>query len=118
MAISHKGRAKLDRNGRLYLWWVADVADSHWCGHVLNVYSDDKAFRIGYPLRQAADLSKEPFLWVWGREFVGLPDAGGRWIQIRCPRRDDAEITPGFVRALIDWCMSEKPIVRVEWPER
>ena len=115
MAISHKGRAKLHRDGRLFLWWVADVAESHWCGHILNVYSEDKHFRIGYPIRQGSDLSKEPFVWVWGDEFPGLPDAGGCWIKIQCPRWDDVQITPSFVRRLLDWCMAEKTIIRIEW---
>ncbi len=114
MAISHKNRAKLIRDGRRYIWWVSEVVDSHWCGHILNVFSDDKRFAFGYPLGQRGDTLENSFLWVWGKEFPGLPDAGGCWIELKCPRWDDVQVTSSFVRRLVDWCMSDKPLIRIK----
>lgn len=115
MGVLKKGRAKLVVDGRLYLWWVCEDEDSP--GHLLHVRSDDRRFAITYALDQSRAELPPPFITVLGREFPGLPDAGGCRIRVRCPRwSDDSAITPGFVRRLIDWCMGDeaRPLTRVD----
>ena len=113
MGIRTKGRAKLVLDGRRYLWWVRPDDDS--AGLLLFVCSEDKRFALTYTVGQSREAS--PFVVVKGREFPGVPDAGRCWVRVRCPRwQDDARITPGFVRRLIEWPRHNAPaVVRVDW---
>ncbi|MFP2960837.1 hypothetical protein ACLEPN_24235 [Myxococcus sp. 1LA] len=111
MAVLTKGRRKLHREDRLFVWWVAPSNDGP--EDLLHVISDDKRFHVTYALGQP---SKEAFLAVLGREFPGLPDAGGCWIRVRTPDWDSTAVGPGFVRRLIDWALTpDKPLLRVNW---
>ncbi|QDE93837.1 hypothetical protein BHS06_35355 [Myxococcus xanthus] len=110
MGVLTKGRRKLHREDRLFIWWV-DAADGP--EKVLHVIADDKRFHVLYPLEQPTE---EGFLAVLGREFPGLPDAGGCWIRVRVPAWDSTAVGPGFVRRLIDWALTpDKPLLRVDW---
>ncbi|WP_426756024.1 hypothetical protein [Myxococcus sp. Y35] len=110
MAVRSKGRRKLHREDRLILWWVAP-ADGP--GNVLHVISEDSGFNVQYALEQAAG---QGLLAIIGREFPGLPDAGGCWIRVRTPDWDSTAVGPGFVRRLIDWALTpDKPLLRVDW---
>ncbi|WP_237077871.1 hypothetical protein [Myxococcus xanthus] len=111
MAVLTKGRRKLHREDRLFIWWVAPMDDGP--GNHLHVIADDKRFHVTYALEQPRE---EGFLVVLGREFPGLPDAGGRWIRVRTPDWDSTSVGPGFVRRLIDWALTpDKPLLRVDW---
>jgi hypothetical protein len=111
MAIATKRRRKLDVDGRLFVWFFASDDDS--LDKVLHVASDDKAFIVIYHLRQRDEGRT---LIVLGREFGGLPDAGGPWIRVACPKWEDGDVIgPGSVRRLIEWGLDPgKPIVRLQ----
>ncbi|WNG54644.1 hypothetical protein F0U59_07500 [Archangium gephyra] len=110
MAVLTKGRRKLHREGRLFVWWVAPDPDG--LGNLLHVISEDKFFHVTYELGQAPARG---FVVVLGREFPGLDDAGGVWIRLRTPAWDVSAIGPGFVRRLIDWALDPgRPLLRVD----
>ena len=112
MAVKTKGRRKITVGNRQFVWYMGDDDDS--CDHVLHVVSHDKAFNVNYHLEQPAETRH---LAVLGREFPGLPDAGGNWMRVRCPRWEEGgALTPGGVRRLIDWCLStERKLVEVDY---
>lgn len=114
MAVLTKGRRKLHREERLFVWWVAPSNDGP--GDLLHVISDDKRFHVLYALGQPPEGG---FVVILGREFPGLPDAGGCWIRVRTPHWDSTAVGPGFVRHLIDWALTpDKPLLRVDWVGR
>jgi hypothetical protein len=114
MGIRKKYRRKLIVGERLFLWWVREIQPEDWLGPVLTVASDDKRFLVRYYLGQP---ESHRFLVVIGSEFPGLPDAGGCWIRVLCPKWESGpSIRPSDVRCLIDWCSTtERPLVRVDW---
>ena len=116
MGLAKKGRAPLVVGDRLFLWYVTEGDNGSSWGPILHVISDDKRFAILCSL----DQPDPPFVVVMGREFPGLPDAGGGWTRVRCPRLVEPPwVTPGAVRRLIDWCLdADKPIVRVDYRGR
>lgn len=112
MGVRKSGRRRLDVDGRLFVWYVCDDPDS--LGMVLHVVSEDKRFLVTYHLAQPG----EPFIIVIGRDFPGVPDAGGVWRRFRCPRWEatDGVLTPRRVRRLIGWCFSsQKALIEVNW---
>lgn len=112
MPARRKNRRKLTLRERDFLWYVRDDPDS--AAKVLHVLSDDKRFVVTYELGQGKS-SRPPLVIVVGREFPGLPSAGGSWIRVRCPTwSEDHRIDGTFVRRLIEWCFdASKPLVRV-----
>lgn len=112
MPARRKNRRKLRFDQRDFLWYVRDDRDS--AAKVLHVLSDDKQFIVTYELGQSGS-SRPPFVVVVGREFPGLPAAGGPWIRVRCPTwSDDHRMDGAFVRRLIEWCLDpSKPLVRL-----
>ena len=113
MGVLKKGRATLRIGARAYLWWVCpDEASSD---DLLHVVSEDKRFAVTYAVGQSQ--RPNPCVVVMGPEFVGLHDAGGCWIRVQSPAwGDDVQITPRFVRRLVDWSMDESnPRLRVDW---
>lgn len=115
MAVSTRGRHKLQLADRQYLWWVQQADPEYNCDSTttLAVASQDGRFFVRFYLGQP---SERRFLIVIGREFCGLPDAGGPWIRIRCPEwQAGVNITPAAVRRLIEWCQdADRPLVRVD----
>tara|TARA_R110002073_G_scaffold299268_1_gene466187 strand:+ start:5377 stop:5928 length:552 start_codon:yes stop_codon:yes gene_type:complete len=98
MGVLTKRRNKLSIEERSYVWYVKEDDDSDAC--ILHVISDDKRFNVQYALRQPDDRR---FITVVGTEFNAIP-ASGVWRRFRCPKwENDGNITPGGVRALIDW---------------
>jgi hypothetical protein len=97
-------------NGREFIWYVKDDPDS--ADMVLHVAAQDKIFMVNYHLAQPVNTR---YLIVLGKEFPGLPDAGGCWIRVLCPEWEtDSIVTPASVRRLIEWCLSEKcELIRV-----
>jgi hypothetical protein len=72
MAITTKNRRKLVTNNRKFIWYVKDDPDSG--DFVLHVVSEDKNFIVNYHLHQPESTR---YLIILGKEFPGLPDAGG-----------------------------------------
>ncbi|HCB07201.1 MAG TPA: hypothetical protein DEQ43_23620 [Nocardioides bacterium] len=115
MAVSGKGRRKIIVGGRTYLWWVGHDDPECLSGSdtYLMVVSADGRFGVRFFLGQLAERS---FLIVLGREFHGLRDAGGPWIRVLCPHWVGmSAVTPAVVRAVIEWCSSDRPLVRVDY---
>jgi hypothetical protein len=113
MGIATKGKHKIMVRERSYLWWVADEYDEP--GQSLTVVSCDKHFYVKYKLAQPRP--ERAFVVVVGRDFAGVPEAGGRWVRIRTPQWEHvSSITPSFVRRLIDWSMDTGKVVeRVDY---
>lgn len=114
MAVRKKGRRKLTVGDRRFVWWVGESEPDCWIGEALTVASEDGQFFVRYYLGQR---SVRRFLVIQGREFAGLPDAGGCWIRVQCPEWDAGGIVrPSDVRRLIDWSLSaDSPRVRVSY---
>jgi hypothetical protein len=114
MAISKKGRRGLTVDDRRFLWWVCESQPECWVGEALTVVSEDRRFYVSFYLGQKP---QRRFLVVEGRDFAGLPDAGGCWIRVQCPEwQSAAGIRPSDVRRLIDWSMSpNEPRARMDY---
>lgn len=112
MSIATKNRRKLNISGREFIWYVKDDPDS--ADMVLHVASQDKKLIVNYHLAQPTNTR---YLIVLGKEFSGLPDAGGCRIRVLCPEWEtNSIITPASVRRLIEWCLSEKcELIRVNY---
>lgn len=102
MPARKTNRRKLTFKDREFLWYVRDDPDS--TAKVLHVLSDDKRFVVKYELMQGGK-SRPSFVIVVGREFPGLPTAGGSWTRLRCPTwKGDYKIDGKFVHRLLEWC--------------
>ena len=100
MAVSKKGKRKLVYNDREFYWYFK-MTDPDLTLHVI---SDDKKFIVSY---QRPYENKDPFVVINGKEFKGIKDTGSCSIRVLAPNWKDDQITPGFVRKLIIWCLEE-----------
>lgn len=115
MAVSNKGKRKIVRDDRVLYWYMKESEDwmHAYPGPQLHIISEDKNFAISYQPRQE---NENPFVIVKGNEFEGLDCSGNQWIRVKVPEWDDTQITPGFVRRLIDWCLDvNNERVRVDY---
>ncbi len=112
MAVSTKGKRKVNVQGRQYLWHVTDVNQPavpeegfvrmDEPARVLHIISANKRFIVHYRLPQPGE--PHAILTVEGPEFPRAPGAK----QVKVPRwRHDAKPYPtaDFVRRLIGWCL-------------
>jgi len=113
MGVRKRKRSDITVRGRLFLWWAGK--DEEEAYFALTVISEDKRFHVRYHLN-LPDPDRR-YIIVIGKEFPGLPEAGGHWIRVRCPRWDISEpITPRFVRRLIEWCLfANRQLERVDY---
>ncbi len=112
MAVSKKGRRKVNYKGRQYLWYVQEVneqvpAESGFVEPVqeryLRIFDNKKQFIIAYRIPEPRDESA--LLKVEGPLFPRQPGAK----EIRLPRwKHDSKRYPtnDFVRRLIDYCLT------------
>jgi hypothetical protein len=111
MAVSKKGRRKVNYKGRQYIWYVEDK-DIHvpeeggFVNHAperyLHIIATNKKFIIHYRQPQADD----PYatLRVEGPKFPRQP--GAKEVQVPRWKHDTRRYpTNDFVRRLIHWCM-------------
>lgn len=112
MAISSKGKRKVNIKGRQYLWYVEDVGgeivpeegfkQTEARGRELFIISTDRRFVVRYRLPQPGDPSAT--LHVDGSHFPRQP--GARQVQVPRWRHDSKRYpTADFVRRLIGWCL-------------
>jgi hypothetical protein len=112
MAVSAKGKRKVNVQGRQYIWHVSEserptVPEEGFVrpdepARILHIISTNKRFIIHYHLPQGGD--RTALLRVEGPEFPRAPGAK----QIEVPRwRHDSKLYPtaDFVRRLIGWCL-------------
>ncbi len=112
MAVSAKGKRKVNVKGRQYLWTVDDQAPAPVPdqGFVvpararrrLHIISSNKRFIVHYHLPQSGDAYAR--LEVEGSEFPRQP--GAREVQVPRWHHDTKPYpTADFVRRLIGWCL-------------
>lgn len=113
MAVSKKGRRKVNYKGRQYLWYVQEVNRSvpNEGGFVtpvderyLRIFDTKKQFIIAYRIPEMRDAFA--LLKIEGAHFPRQPGAK----ELEMPRwKHDSNRYPtaDFVRRLIDWCMQE-----------
>lgn len=107
--LSTKGKRKIEVDGRLFVWHVAEDFDSPY--KILQVASDDKSMIIAVPLQMpvAYVISK-------GSVFQGNPTSG-RWERYALPFAIPDAITPKFVTELIKWATEGKDAETVDWEQ-
>jgi hypothetical protein len=113
MGIRTKYRRKIIFGGRCFAWYIKE--DDDLPNLVLHVLSEDKQFIVQYQLAQAPE---NLYITVLGKEFYGAMGTGGVWRRFRCPRWDNENgmVTPGTVRKLLEWCLTESDdIVEVDY---
>lgn len=112
MAISSKGKRKVNVQGRQYFWYVAET-DGHAVpeegfvrenvpARYLHIFSSNKKLIVHYRMPQPGDQTG--LLIIEGPEFPRSPGAK----QVEVPRwRHDTKPYPtaDFVRRLIGWCL-------------
>lgn len=112
MAISAKGKRKVNVLGKQYFWHVTDghhsivpeqgfVEREEPASH-LHIISSNKKFIVHYRLPRAGD--KSALLFIEGPEFPRAP--GEKQIEVPRWRHDSKPYpTADFVRRLIGWCL-------------
>lgn len=113
MAISKKGKRKVNVKGKQYLWYVKDstpetpemgFVERRLAERYLHVFSSDKRFVIRYRIPEPGDPHTE--VYVEGPVFPRAPDL--KEIEVPRWRHDSRRYPTGdFVRRLIGWCMDE-----------
>ena len=98
--LSTKGRRKIEVDGRMLVWCVAEDYDSPY--KVLQVASDDKHMILAVPLQ-----TPETYVISKGTVFRGNPTSG-RWERYALPFAIPDAITPKFVAELIRWSTEGK----------
>ena len=113
MAVSKKGRRKVNYKGKQYLWYVQEVSgqvpvEDGFVEPVkercLRIFDTKKQFIIAYRIPEPRD--EFALLKIEGTNFPHQPGAKA----IEMPRwKHDSKRYPSadFVRRLIDWCMTE-----------
>lgn len=96
MGVRKKGRRKIVRNGRNYVWYVSEDYDSPLM--LLHICSEDKKLVLVYPLSSNYVVST-------GRIFQGHETHV--WERMFLPFESAEYITPKFVAELIDWAEGE-----------
>ena len=110
MAVSAKGRRRLEVDGHSYLWRVGpdDVF-----GLTVTVASKDRDLLVQYALIQS---DEERHVVVLGRRFRNETKSGS-YTRYRCPAFGTYEtVTPKDVAALVRWCtVGDDPLIAVDW---
>lgn len=112
MAVSSKGKRKVNVRGRQYIWYVADgeraavpevgFVSEAGPARTLHIISSNKKFIVHYRLPEPGD--RVAHLTVEGPEFPRAP--GARQVEVPRWRHDSKEYpTADFVRRLIGWCL-------------
>ncbi len=112
MAVSAKGKRKVNVQGRQYFWYVADnepvaVPDQGFIrpeepARFLHIISSNKQLIVHYRIPQAGEPAA--VLLVEGPSFPRSP--GARRVEVPRWRHDSKPYpTADFVRRLIGWCM-------------
>lgn len=112
MAVSAKGKRKVNVKGRQYIWYVQESAraplpEQGFVPEVapvrlLHIISSNKKFIVHYRLPEPGDPSA--LLTVEGPEFPRQP--GARQVEVPRWRHDSKPYpTADFVRRLIGWCL-------------
>ena len=107
--LSTKGRRKIEVNGRMFVWHVAEDFDSPY--KVLQVASDEKKLILAAPLQ-----TPEAYVISKGTIFQGNP-TNGRWERYALPFNIPDAITPKFVAELIKWSTDGKEVETVKWDQ-
>jgi len=112
VAVSTKGKRKVNVRGRQYIWYVSEsgrasvpeqgfVAEGE-PARILHVISSNKQFIVHYRLPQPGDKTAQ--LTIEGPDFPRLP--GARQVEVPRWRHDSNPYpTADFVRRLIGWCL-------------
>lgn len=115
MAVSKKGKRKLVLEDKEYYWYMK-FTDDWMCAYndpQLHIVSEDKKLVISY---QPGQKNDHPFLILKAENVPGLVASTRSWRRLKVPAWKDDEITPGFVRRLLEWCYDEnKSIVLVNY---
>ncbi len=112
MAVSTKGKRKVNVRGRQYIWYVQDgeraavpdegFVESATPARTLHIISSNKRFIVHYRLPSPGDQTAR--LTVEGPDFPRAP--GARQVEVPRWRHDTNPYpTADFVRRLIGWCL-------------
>ncbi|HZU99390.1 MAG TPA: hypothetical protein VFF73_21965 [Planctomycetota bacterium] len=119
MGISKKHRRKIVVAGREFLWSVR--RDPKWeyrqpVGsaeeRVLSVVTSDRRFVVELPFDRLRSGLPDHALVLSGPEIDAREATEARYRHVELPRElvpDDGSVTPRFVRAVVDWVLSQTP---------
>lgn len=114
--MARKSKRKIVVNERNFQWYVAEELDGVAyleADTILTILSDDKRFIIKYPFSQSGNNN---FLVVIGKEFGGNGSFGKSWQRVISPVWEKGKsMTPGIVREIIEWSLSEKTCFFVDF---
>lgn len=111
MGIDKRGLRKIVRANRLFYWCVYPNEDDEDLLYLV-IKSEDNRFRVHYRLGQSKD---NPFIIVQGNEFKKVAGLEKGWVRFLVPDWQDEVITPSLVGEIIDWCLREEPVIRVDY---
>ena len=114
MAVSKKGRRKVNYKGRQYLWYVQEIDRqvpdeggfiASLKERYVRIIGSRKEVLIAYRIPEPRDTYA--LLKIEGKLFPRQP--GARELQVPRWKHDSKRYPTGdFVRRLIHWCMTEK----------
>ncbi|MBQ3692616.1 MAG: hypothetical protein II931_04775 [Clostridia bacterium] len=92
MAVRKKGRRKIVRDGKNYVWFVNLDYESPLM--LLHICAEDKSMVLVYPIGSNYIVSE-------GKMFQGVQS--NHWRRYFLPFESTECVTPGFVAKIIDW---------------
>ncbi|HOU40069.1 MAG TPA: hypothetical protein PK829_02260 [Promineifilum sp.] len=112
MAVSTKGKRKVNVRGRQYIWYVSESGRTTAPeqgfvvegdpARILHIIASNKQFIVHYRLPQTGDTAAQ--LTVEGPDIPRAP--GARQVEVPRWRHDSNPYpTADFVRRLIGWCL-------------
>lgn len=114
MGVSKKNKRKLIYNKKVFYWRVQQDDEDFGYNNLLIV-SEDKRFVVSYRVCQSKQ-QRDPFIVIQGSEFEGLKASEKGWKRVLTPKWEDEIITPGLVKKIIEWCLSQKnELIYVDW---
>ena len=109
IAVSKKGKNRVEVNGREYLWWVFDEHDqTTFDGVQVKVVSSDQTHIFQYGLQQLDGDRQVVFALRDYKRLVSLTMS---------PKFENADgiITKSGIKRLIDWCLKGDCQVDYAW---
>jgi hypothetical protein len=114
--MAKKSKRIINVLDRQFNWYVKEeFEDVAWLGAklTLSILSKDNSFYVKYPFTQK---NGENHLVVIGKEFGGEGRFGNTYQRVTSPIWEvDNTITPHIVRSIIEWALTNKPLVFVDY---
>lgn len=115
MAVAGKNRRKINVGGKSYIWFVRDDGEYSGIGSIatLHIIAADKNLVVAYPIHQ---IGTHNLIALHALKIGERTIADDICQHVECPGWEaDKPITPGIVRKIIRWCLTDREHVHVNY---